>query len=140
MVATRFRSLVKVFTWRTLGTTDTFILSIIIINIYSNEFHWHLASYIAILEIFTKSFFYYIHERLWNKFNWQRFKTASRLRSLLKAFTWRVLATTDTFVISFIVTNELKWASSIALIEIITKAILYYIHERIWNKFNWQRF
>ena len=140
MVATRFRSLVKVFTWRALGTTDTFILSIIIINIYSNEFHWYLASYIAILEIFTKSFFYYIHERLWNKFNWQRLKTVSRLRSLLKAFTWRVLATTDTFVISFIVTNELKWASSIALIEIITKAILYYVHERIWNKFNWQRF
>ena len=137
MKSSRFRSLAKAFTWRALGTSDTFIISLIIINIYSNEFHWYLASYIALLEIITKSIFYYLHERLWNKFNWQRSNTESKLRSLIKAFTWRFLATIDTFVLSFIVTNELKWATSIALIEIITKAILYYLHERLWNKFNW---
>jgi len=139
MVATRSRSIFKAITWRALGTTDTFILSLFIISIYSNEFQWYAASYIALLEIFTKSIFYYIHERLWNKFNWQRSKTANRLRSITKAFTWRVLATIDTFLLSFIVTSELKWATSIALFEILTKAILYYLHERVWNKFNWGR-
>ena len=139
MIATRSRSIFKAFTWRALGTADTFLLSLIIINVYSNEFHWYFASYIALLEVITKSFFYYFHERFWNRFNWQRSLTASRMRSLIKAFTWRTLATIDTFVLSFIVTNELKWATSIALFEILTKAILYYLHERVWNKFNWGR-
>ncbi len=139
MIATRSRSIFKSLTWRALGTTDTFLLSLLIIGIYSDDFLWILASYIALLEIFTKSIFYYIHERVWNKFNWQRSKSSSKLRSFIKGITWRALATTDTFLLSYIVTRELKWASTIALFEILTKAILYYLHERIWNKYYWGR-
>jgi uncharacterized membrane protein len=56
------------------------------------------------------------------------------LRSIVKAFTWRLTGTLDTMVISFIITGQAKWAISIGLVEFFTKTLLYYLHERIWNK------
>ena len=58
-------------------------------------------------------------------------------RSLVKTLTWRVLATTDTFLISWIITGYLTLAASIAGIEVCTKMFLYYGHERGWNKIKW---
>ena len=58
-------------------------------------------------------------------------------RSLIKAISWRITGTIDTFVISWIITGELKFASGIALTEVITKISLYWAHERAWNKINW---
>ena len=39
-------------------------------------------------------------------------------------------------VISYVITGNLKIAASIGFIEVFTKMILYYLHERIWNKVN----
>ena len=61
------------------------------------------------------------------------------LRSLSKAISWRITGTLDTFIISWIITGQLLIASGIAFTEIITKIILFWAHERIWNKINWQR-
>ena len=55
-------------------------------------------------------------------------------RSLAKTISWRMIATLDTFVISFFITKELKVAGIIATLEILTKTFLYFFHERIWNK------
>ncbi len=55
-------------------------------------------------------------------------------RSFLKTFTWRVLATTDTVIISYFITGSLKMASAIGVIEVFTKIVLYYVHERVWNR------
>lgn len=57
----------------------------------------------------------------------------SRLRSLLKGITWRILGTLDTMLISYFVTGKWTFALSIASIEVITKFILYYFHERAWQ-------
>ena len=62
---------------------------------------------------------------------------ANKTRSLAKAISWRILASADTFLISYIITGKLSWAGSITLLEIITKTVLYYIHERGWNKISW---
>ena len=59
---------------------------------------------------------------------------ASINRSLAKTISWRMIATLDTFVISFFITKELKVAGIIATLEILTKTFLYFFHERIWNK------
>jgi uncharacterized membrane protein len=61
------------------------------------------------------------------------------LRSLSKAISWRITGTLDTFIISWIITGQLLIASGIAFTEIITKIILFWAHERVWNKINWQR-
>mgnify|MGYP001096223960 CR=1 FL=1 len=65
--------------------------------------------------------------------------TVTRKRSFIKATSWRVIGSIDTFTISYIITGRFDWATSIAFFEIITKAILYYLHERGWNKINWER-
>ena len=58
-------------------------------------------------------------------------------RSLVKTLTWRILATTDTFLISWIITGHLTWAASIAGVEVLTKMFLYYAHESGWSKIKW---
>lgn len=55
-------------------------------------------------------------------------------RSLVKSISWRITGTMDTLVLSWIITGEFKFAISIASAEVITKIILFYLHERIWNK------
>lgn len=60
---------------------------------------------------------------------------ASKKRHLSKTVTWRVLATTDTFIIAWLITGKIDWAAGIATIEVATKMILYYWHERIWYKY-----
>ena len=60
-----------------------------------------------------------------------------RKRSIAKTFTWRCLATTDTFIIGYFITGDLISATSIAGIEIFTKILIYYFHERTWAKVNW---
>ena len=55
-------------------------------------------------------------------------------RSLAKTLSWRILATTDTFMISWIITGAIHLAGAIATIEVITKMFLYYGHERGWDK------
>jgi uncharacterized membrane protein len=63
----------------------------------------------------------------------------SKSRSAIKAITWRVIGTFDTFLISFLITKEPVTAGAIASMEVITKTILYYFHERGWNKIQWGR-
>ena len=58
-------------------------------------------------------------------------------RSLLKSISWRIIGTLDTIVISYLITGKLAFALSIGGIELITKMILYVVHERVWNKVNW---
>ena len=57
----------------------------------------------------------------------------SKKRSFFKTLTWRCLATTDTFVLSFFITGNLIFAGSIASVEVLTKLALYYWHERVWD-------
>ena len=63
--------------------------------------------------------------------------TESSSRSVVKSISWRILGTLDTFLISWIVTGETSVAFSIGSIELITKMVLYFFHERIWNTIKW---
>lgn len=59
----------------------------------------------------------------------------TKSRSLLKTISWRILATLTTFLISWLVTGSAALGFAIANIEFWAKIVLYYIHERTWNKF-----
>ena len=71
----------------------------------------------------------------------------ARSRSLVKAVTWRFVGSLDTFVLSFIIptlfgmemAKSAKVAVSIALIETLTKILLFYFHERAWARVPWGR-
>ncbi|MDC1540572.1 DUF2061 domain-containing protein [Flavobacteriaceae bacterium] len=60
-------------------------------------------------------------------------------RSLLKTISWRLIGTLDTILISWVITGALTLAFSIGFVELVTKMVLYYFHERAWNKINWGR-
>jgi len=65
-------------------------------------------------------------------------KTSEKpLRSVLKALSWRVVGTIDTLVVSYLLTGEIALATSIASVDFLTKLVLYFFHERIWNKIKW---
>ena len=58
-------------------------------------------------------------------------------RSLAKTVSWRVVGTIATVLISYIITGTLALAFSIGFIELISKLVLYFFHERAWNKIKW---
>ena len=60
-------------------------------------------------------------------------------RSLLKTISWRIIGTLDTILISWAITGALSLAFSIGFVELVTKMVLYFFHERAWNKINWGR-
>lgn len=124
------RAIAKAFTWRAIGTLDTFVWSWLITG------HAGSAGAIASLETFTKIILYYVHERIWRMFN---FAPNSRRRSFVKSISWRAVGSADTFILSLIITGSAKYAVSIASIEAITKIVLYYVHERVWRMVSWGR-
>ena len=56
------------------------------------------------------------------------------IRSIVKAVSWRMTGTVDTMLISYLITSSFVMAASIGSIELITKMLLYYGHERVWNR------
>lgn len=57
----------------------------------------------------------------------------SSVRSLMKAISWRLTGTIDTFIVSWFITGTLALATGIAFTEVFTKVFLYWLHERAWN-------
>jgi len=60
-------------------------------------------------------------------------------RSIVKAISWRVTGTIDTFLISWMITGEALLATGIAGTEVMTKVALFYFHERAWSRVTWGR-
>jgi uncharacterized membrane protein len=60
-------------------------------------------------------------------------------RSFVKAVSWRTVGTVDTFIISFFVTGKVSLAGGIAAVEVVTKIMIYYLHERVWAVVPWGR-
>ena len=58
--------------------------------------------------------------------------TESPMRSALKGFTWRLVATFTTIVIVYCITGEQAKALQIGAIEFVAKFVVYYFHERAW--------
>ena len=50
----------------------------------------------------------------------------------MKSVSWRIVGTIDTMIISYFITGRVTIAISIGSVEVITKTILYYFHERLW--------
>jgi len=57
------------------------------------------------------------------------------LRHIIKTITWRVIGTIDTITIAWLISGDPTTGLKIGGIELFTKMILYYIHERAWFKF-----
>ncbi len=56
----------------------------------------------------------------------------SKKRHLFKTITWRLVGTLDTILLGFIVSGEYSLGLKLGGLELFTKTILYYLHERTW--------
>jgi uncharacterized membrane protein len=57
-------------------------------------------------------------------------------RHILKTISWRVVGTLDTMILSWFITGSWKLGLTIGGVEVITKMVLYYLHERVWYKYS----
>lgn len=57
-------------------------------------------------------------------------------KAILKAVTWRLLGTTSTIILFYVMTGDFSIGLSFGGIDVTIKFILYYIHERLWDKKN----
>ena len=55
-------------------------------------------------------------------------------RHIAKTITWRLVGTIDTILLTWIITGNPLTGFKIGGVELISKMILYYAHERIWYK------
>jgi len=120
------RHIAKTITWRIVGTIDTILLSWVISG---NPF---TGLKIGFAEVTTKMLLYYFHERVWFRVR----IASSRKRHILKAVTWRMVGTIDTMLLAWIITGNPLTGFKIGLAEVITKTILYYLHEEVWYRIN----
>lgn len=121
------RHLAKTITWRVIGTMDTIVLSWIITG---SPF---TGLKIGFAETLTKMLLYYLHERLWLR---ARIGNSQR-RHLAKTITWRAVGTLDTIILSWVITGNPWTGLKIGFAEVVTKMLLYYLHERAWYKINY---
>ncbi|MBZ9629196.1 DUF2061 domain-containing protein [Salegentibacter sp. LM13S] len=75
-----------------------------------------------------------ILDQVKSKTTYKKDRTSEKpLRSILKTVSWRIVGTIDTIVISWVLTGEIETALAIGSVELVTKMILYFGHERLWN-------
>ncbi len=55
-------------------------------------------------------------------------------KNILKTLTWRLTASSTSLVIVYLLSGEFKIAGSFAIIEAISKTVIYYLHESVWDK------
>jgi adenylylsulfate kinase len=63
----------------------------------------------------------------------------NKKRSIVKALSWRILATLTTISVIFIFTRDISLSLGAGFVEMIVKLIIYYGHERVWNMITWGR-
>lgn len=60
-------------------------------------------------------------------------------RSIAKAISWRILATAITTAIALAMTGKWEFAATIGVVDTATKFLIYFGHERLWNRIPYGR-
>ena len=132
MIHSRKRHLAKAVSWRIVGSVDTMILG----WIFSGNPLVGLK--IGLAETVTKIGLYYVHERVWFRFDRDRFGwlhlRSSRRRHLAKTITWRIVGTIDTMFLAWLISGDPMVGLKVGAAEIVTKMTLYYVHEEVWHR------
>ena len=58
----------------------------------------------------------------------------SHVKSIAKAISWRVIGAIDTFAIAYFLTGKTSAAVGCVGLEVLTKSLWYYLHERAWEQ------
>ncbi|MGM0441730.1 MAG: DUF2061 domain-containing protein [Elusimicrobiota bacterium] len=63
----------------------------------------------------------------------------TKKRSIAKAVTWRIMAIFTLGITSYIVTGNLKDVGILTLFYTVIQSIMYFVHERMWQKIKWAK-
>jgi len=73
----------------------------------------------------------------------QRLTRDRPIKSIVKAITWRIIASATTFGLAYLFFYKDPYAAQkatgIALTEAFIKMLLYFFHERLWERVRWGR-
>ena len=58
-------------------------------------------------------------------------------RHVAKTITWRIVGTLDTMVLGWLITGNAMMGVKIGGVEVATKMVLYFLHERAWFRINY---
>lgn len=119
----------KSLSWRIFASIDTFFLVYLLTGSFKIGFSILSSDFII------KFLVYYMHEGFWIKF---KFKNLNK-KHFIKAFSWRILGSLITFSLSWIITGNPITGLKIGAFETITKILLYYFHEKIWQNLNFHK-
>ena len=67
----------------------------------------------------------------------KKYTKSSPIRSLLKALTWRVVASGTTITVAYLLTGDAVVAGAIGGAEALCKIAMYFLHERMWQSIYW---
>lgn len=130
--SSHLRSILKGISWRVIATLDT-VLVVLLITCLCGQCSLENAIKIGASEFIIKLLIYYGHERFW--INLLKREATSNKDLIYKSISWRLVATLTTFIISGIILESFdEVALYIALTELVTKFVLYYLHEKLWLK------
>jgi len=134
---TTIRSVAKVVTWRVLITISHMV------NAFIATGSLITGLKIAGLFLLINSFMFWFHERIWNYFQWNR-KHNDKIkfvegqpRSISKIVSWRIVVTFSNFLVPFIITGSWGQAAIFAGMATVVNMVLYWGHERAWNRIIW---
>jgi len=57
-------------------------------------------------------------------------------RHIAKAISYRMVGSAQTILIGYLLTGSLVVSSTMGIIELVVKPIVYFLHERVWYKFS----
>ncbi|MDH5438838.1 MAG: DUF2061 domain-containing protein [Candidatus Bathyarchaeota archaeon] len=60
-------------------------------------------------------------------------------RSVVKAISWRIVATLTTVLLVFVFTRDFVISLGVGSLEFLLKILVYYLHERVWNVIQYGR-
>lgn len=130
--SSHYRSILKGISWRVVATIDT-VCVVLLVTCFLGECSLENAIKIGLSEFIIKLAIYYFHERIWLKVLGKQALTNKEI--IYKSISWRIIATSTTFIISGIILNAFNDVTLyIAISELVTKFALYYLHEKLWLK------
>jgi uncharacterized membrane protein len=131
VIETKLRTVSKTVVYRILCTIGIGLLALAIGATGAQ------AGTLAAMSFFIGVVAYYLHDRVWNKFNWRRDEQGreSVLRSVVKTIVYRIIVMISVvLLVKLVITDSMEMAVAFAIGQFIINMILYYLVERISNR------
>jgi len=133
IIETHSRTLLKTIAYRILCTIAIYLIAVALGASSA------ASGIMAITIFFIGIVLYYFHDRVWNRFNWNRNEdgTENARRSIAKTIVYRLITIVVAIVLAkLIMTDSNQTAVAFAVSQFVVNMILYYLVERVFNRFN----